>query len=122
MIEETKYCIDMMKKNFNKEIVMAKKDNEGFKSTTKCWICDNDYVVDYVKIRNHCHTTRKYRCSAHRDCDINVKLNHKTPAVFHNLKHHDLHLIIQELGKFNLQINFIPNGLEKYMGFSINNN
>ena len=122
MIEETKYCIDMMKKNFNKEIVMAKKDNEGFKSTTKCWICDNDYIVDYVKIRNHCHTTRKYRCSAHRDCDINVKLNHKTPAVFHNLKHHDLHLTIQELGKFNLQINFIPNGLEKYMGFSINNN
>ena len=27
-----------------------------------------------------------------------------------------------ELGKFNLKTNFIPNGLEKYMRFSINNN
>ena len=28
---------------------------------------------------------------------------------------------MQELGKFNLQINVIPNGLEKYMSFTINN-
>ena len=29
--------------------------------------------------------------------------------------------MIQELGKFNLKINVIPNGLEEYMSFSINN-
>ena len=28
---------------------------------------------------------------------------------------------MQELGKFNLKINVIPNGLEKYMNFGINN-
>ena len=28
---------------------------------------------------------------------------------------------MQELGKFNPKINVIPNGLEKYMSFSINN-
>ena len=28
---------------------------------------------------------------------------------------------MQELGKFNLKINVIPNGSEKYMSFSINN-
>ena len=28
---------------------------------------------------------------------------------------------MQELGKFNLKINFIPNGLENYISFSINN-
>ena len=28
---------------------------------------------------------------------------------------------MQELGKFNLKINVIPNGLEKYMSFSTNN-
>ena len=27
---------------------------------------------------------------------------------------------MQELGKFNLKINVIPNGLEKYMSFTIN--
>ena len=28
---------------------------------------------------------------------------------------------MQELGKFNLKINVIPNGLEKYVSFTINN-
>ena len=28
---------------------------------------------------------------------------------------------MQELAKFNLKINVLPNGLEKYMSFSINN-
>ena len=121
MIEESKYCSEVMKKHFNKELVMTKEDNEDFKNSTKCWICDNDYVDNDVKVRDHCHITGKYRGSAHRDCNINVKLNHKIPVVFHNLKNYDSHLIMQELGKFNLKINVIPNGLEKYMNFTINN-
>ena len=77
---------------------------------------DND-----VKVKDHCHITRKYRGSAHRDFNINVELNHKIPAVFHSLKNYDSHLIMQKLGKLNLKINVIPNGLEKYMSLSINN-
>ena len=56
----------------------------------------------------------------HRDCNSNVKLNHKIYVVFHNLRNYDSHLIMQELGKFNLKINVIPNGLEKYKSFCIN--
>ena len=69
-----------------------------------------------------CHITGKYRDSAHRDCIINLKLNNKILIVFHNLKNYDSHLIMQELGKFNLKISVIPNGLEKYMSFTITNN
>ena len=29
---------------------------------------------------------------------------------------------MQEVGKFNLEISVIPNGLEKYMSFTIDNN
>ena len=65
--------------------------------------------------------TGKHRGSAHRDCNINVKLNHKIPVVFHNLKNHDSHLIMQELGKFSFKTNVILNGLETYMSFSSNN-
>ena len=57
----------------------------------------------------------------HRDCNSNVKLIHKTPVVFHNLNNYDSHLIMQQLGKFILKSNVIPNGLEKYMSFSNNN-
>ena len=72
------------------------------------------------KVRNHCHITRKYRVSSHRDCNINFKSNHKIPIVFHNLKNYNFNLIMQELAKFSLKINDIPNGLEKYMSFNIN--
>ena len=121
MIEESKYCSEVMKKHFNKEPVMTKKDSEDFENSAKCCICDNAYVDGDVKVRDHCHTTGKCRCPAHRDCNINVKLNHKIPVVFHNLKNYDSHTAMQGLGKFNRKINVIPNGLEKFMSFSINN-
>ena len=57
----------------------------------------------------------------HRDCSVNVKLNHKTPAVFDNLKIYDFYLIMQEASRFNLKINVTPNGLEKYASLTINN-
>ena len=82
MIEESKCCSEVMKKHFNKKIVRTEKDNEDFKNSTKCWIYDNTYVGGDVKVRDHCHITGKYRDSAHRDRNINIKLNHKIPVVF----------------------------------------
>ena len=43
MIEESKYFNEVIKKYFNKELVMAKEDNEDCKSSTKGWICDRFY-------------------------------------------------------------------------------
>ena len=88
---------------------MTKEDNENFKNSTKCWISDNYYLDNEVKVRGHCLITGKYRGSAHSDCTINLTLNRKIPVVFHNLINYDSHLIIQELGKFNLKKNLIPN-------------
>ena len=45
----------------------------------------------------------------------------ESPVIFYNLKNYGSHLIIQEVGKLNLKINVIPDVLEKYMSFSINN-
>ena len=44
----------------------------------------------------------------------------KVPVIFHNLKGYDSHLIMQEIGKFDVKIGVIPSGLEKYMAFTIN--
>ena len=92
---------------------MTKEDYEYFKNF-KYWIDDNDCIDDDVKVRDHCYITGKYRDSAHRDCNIKLKLNHKIFIVIYNLKNYDSRHIMQELGKFNLKINFKPNGLEKY--------
>ena len=119
IIKESKYCSDVIKKYFDKELVMIKEDNEDFENSTKCWICDNDYIDSDVKVKVIA-ITGKYTGSTHRHCNINDKLNHKIPAVFHKLQNYDSHLIMQELGKFNLKINVITNVLETYMSFSIN--
>ena len=121
MIEESKHCSHMMNKYFNKKLLITKDNNEYFRNSTKWWICGNGCVDNDVKVRDYCHITGKYRSSAHRDCDINLKLNHNIPVVFHYLKNHDSRLIMEGLGKLSLKINAIPNGLEKYMGFTIDN-
>ena len=51
IVEGSKYCEDLMKQHFNKELVINKKDNKDFKKSTKCWISDNDYVDGDVKVR-----------------------------------------------------------------------
>ena len=38
------------------------------------------------------------------------------------MKGYDSHLIFKELSKFNVKIRVIPNGLEKYMAFTLNKN
>ena len=114
MIEESEYCSERKKKHFNKKLVVTKEDSEDFVNSIKCWGYDHDYVDNDVKVRDHCHITGKYRVSTRRDCNNNVKLNYKISGVFQILKNYDSHLIMQELGKFNLKINVIPNGLEKY--------
>ena len=40
----------------------------------------------------------------------------------YNLKGYDSHLIMQQIGKFNIIISVLPNGLEKCMAFTINKN
>ena len=73
------------------------------------------------KVRDHCHVTGKYRGAAHRSCNINLKISKKVSVMFHNLKGCDSHLIFKELSKFDC-ISVIPNGLEKFMPFVLNNN
>ena len=36
MIEESEYCCVAIKKHFNKELLVTKKDNENFMNSTKC--------------------------------------------------------------------------------------
>ena len=73
---------------------MTKGDEEDYQKSTNCWICDNTYVDGDVKLIDHCHITGKYRGSGHRDCKVNVKLNHKIPIVFYNLRSYMTHILL----------------------------
>ena len=49
-------------------------------------------------------------------------MSKKIPVVFHNLRGYESHLIMQEIGTFDMKISVMPNGLEKCMAFTINRN
>ena len=122
VLKEYKYCRKIMKKHFNKNLVMTEEEEHLFQQSNNCWICKKLIDNDDEKVRDHCHITGKFRGAAHWDCNINFQLTKKVPVIFHSLKGYDSHLIFSELNKFNLKINVIPNGLEKYIAFFLNNN
>ena len=52
----------------------------------------------------------------------NLKKVTQIPVIFHYLRGYDSHLIIKKVSKFDVKVSVIPNGLEKYMAFTINRN
>ena len=64
----------------------------------------------------------KYRGSAHKDFNISLMLTKKITVIIDKVIGYDNHLIIQEIGKFDVKIDVIPNGLDKHMAFTGNRN
>ena len=122
ILEEHKYCKKIMKKHFNKYLIITEEEKNLFQESNNCWICKKLIDNDDEKVRDNCHVTGKFRGAAHWNCNINFQLTKKVPVVFHNLKEYDSLLIFSMLHKFNLKINVIPNGLEKYMAFFLGKN
>ena len=51
-----------------------------------------------------------------------MKISKKVPVIFHNLKGYGSRIILKGLSKFDCKISVIPNGLEKCVSFTLNNN
>ena len=106
-----------MKEYFNKNWIMSEKEEHLFQKRNSFWICKKLIDNEEEKVRYHCHITGKFRGAAHWNCNINLQLTKKAPVIFHNLRGYDSPLIFNELDKFDVKINVIPNELEKYMAF-----
>ena len=138
MLEEVKYCKNVMKKEFNKPLRMTKDNEDKFQKAEECHICNKQYTEKDIRVRDHCHITGKYRGSAHQECNLKLRIKPediKIPVIFHNLKGFDSNFIMQEIGNIvnnhtynnskgeNIQmnINIIPYNMEKYMAFMLGN-
>ena len=138
ILEEVKYCKRIMKKYFNKLLRMTEENEQEFKKATTCHICDKKYTEKDIQVRDHCHITGKFRGSAHQECNLKLRINPKEikiPVIFHNLRGYDSHFIMQEIGAIvkkhayknnkgeekQMNINAIPNNMEKYMAFMLGN-
>ena len=65
ILKEYEYCKKVVKKQFNKNLIMSEKEEEEFQSSNICWICEKLFDDDDEKIRDHCHVTSKFRGAAH---------------------------------------------------------
>ena len=92
MLEEVEYCKAVIKKRFNKPLVMNEDDETHFKLMDKCHICDKEYTDKDMRVRDHCHITEKFRGSAHQECNLKLRIKPedlRIPVVFHNLCSYD---------------------------------
>ena len=102
-----------------------------------CKECKKKFEKATKKVRDHCHVTGKYRGAAHVECNLNFQITDKIPVIFHNLRGYDSHFIIQEIGEIikkhpikvelpngeeeekEMDINIIPNNMEKYLSIML---
>ena len=119
MLAEVNYCKKTIKAHFNKDMIITSAEKESYKKEVLCHICGGEYTLEDPKVRDHCHVTSNYRGAAHRSCNVNFRLTNKISVVFHNLRAYDSHFIMQEIGKFNQDINVIPNNMEMYLAFML---
>ena len=87
------------------------EEEEQFQSSNIFLICEK--LIEDEKVRVHCHIIR---VAAQWSCNINLPLTKKVPVI----RGYDSHLIFNELKKFDVKIDVIPNRLEKYIAFMIN--
>ena len=69
ILKEYEYCKKVMKKHFNKNLIMGEKEENQFQSSNICWICEKRIDDDDEKIRDHCHINGKFRGAAHWSCN-----------------------------------------------------
>jgi len=99
MLDEVKYCRNIVKYKFNKPLKMTNDDENNFKQAKECHICNKKFCKTDKIVRDHCRVTGKYRGSAHESCILNFELTDKISVIFHNLRGYDSHFIMQQIGR-----------------------
>ena len=117
ILKEYKYCRKVINKHFNKNLIMNEEEEHLFQQSNSCWICKKLIDNDEEKVRGHFHVTGRFSGAAHGSCNIYIQLTKKVLLIFHNLRGYNSHLSFSELDKFDVKLDVIPNGLQKYMTF-----
>lgn len=114
---------------------LSDEDENNFQNATVCHICNRSFTQTasstvtqnksnkkksdkFMKVRDHCHMTGKFRGAAHYMCNIKYQISKSIPIVFHNLNY-DSHFLIEHLANiFPGKIDIIPKTSEDYISFT----
>ena len=79
-----------------------------------------DAKNNYIKVRDHCHYTGKYRGAPHKICNLMYNTPREIPVIFHNGSSYDYHFIIKGLAEdFDGDFECLGENKEKYITFSV---
>ena len=95
---------------------MTMQDKMVYVNYTLCHICNEE--LGEVRVRDHCHLSRKFSGPAHEICNLKYKIQKFFPVVFHNLSGYDSHLFIKTFGNSEGNISCIPSNEENYISFT----
>ena len=126
-----RFCQDLKKQarsitDFEKKELLVLTIHEEFKhhTGTECYICEKKFYKDkkynYIKARDHCHYTGKYRGAAHKIFNLMYNISREIPVVFNNGSSYDYHFIIKGLAEeFDGDFECLGENKEKYITFSV---
>ena len=49
ILNEYEYCKKIIKKHFNKNLIMSPEEEERFQLSNSCWICENYLILEMIK-------------------------------------------------------------------------
>ena len=108
-------------KKFNQiePMKLTEEDIKDTENAKECHICEEPFLDNQIKHRDHDHLNSRYRGMSHAACNLNYKIPTYVPVVFHNLSGYDSHFIIKHLGKqFPGAVSLLPINKEKYISFT----
>ena len=94
------------------------EEDETFCDAGHCHICQQS-LDDRIRVRDHCHSTGRFRSAAHEECNLNYQDLRTIPIIFHNLSGYDSHLIIKQiLTCVDGRIDLLPLTMERYVSIT----
>ena len=107
-------------------ILLTDDENKSYEEQEACHICegkfckaeDEENYKKHQKVKDHCHSTGKFRRAAHSKCNLRYKFPKVIPIIIHNASY-DTHFIINHLAKeIKGELNCIGENMENYITFS----
>ena len=135
-----KFCQGLKKQaikkivNFEEKEMIELKEGEMYRHyiNKRCFLCkgkfneNNDdssnkkHNNNYIKVRDHCHYTGKYRGATHKMCNLRYNTPREIPVVCHNGSSYDYHIVIKGLAEeFEGDFECLGENKEKHITFSV---
>jgi DNA polymerase type B, organellar and viral len=85
--------------NEKRPMSLTQRQELQFRAAQQCHICEEFFLEDSVRVRDHCHLTGQFMGAAHQSCNLKRTVVKKIPLFCHNFTGYDGHLVVKGIKK-----------------------